>query len=279
MKRYPVTGLLLLLLSSLMGPAIAQTSDETRFFPKEEVKAGELPDKQNLWVFILAGQSNMAGRGLVEPQDTIPNERILTINKSGDLIVAKEPLHFYESTMAGLDCGLSFARELLNDIPDNTSLLVIPTAVGGSSIMQWLNDSTFRGVPLMSNFVEKLAIGKAHGTVKGILWHQGENDALTEEGVNLYQGRLKRLIEKFRQKADDPSLPVIMGELASFADNNKNWQRINTKIRTYHETDQNTAVVETGDLKHNGDKIHFDSEGQRTMGKRFAEAYTGLTEK
>jgi hypothetical protein len=69
-----------------------------------------IPDKENLWVFILAGQSNMAGRGTVEAQDTIPSERIFTINKDGEVKIAKEPLHFYEPSMAGLDCGLSFAK-------------------------------------------------------------------------------------------------------------------------------------------------------------------------
>lgn len=277
MKRKPITIWLLLFLFTLLGSAIAQTNDRTRFFPTEELKPDELPDKQKVWVFMLAGQSNMAGRGRVEPQDTIPNDRILTVNKNGELIIAKEPLHFYEPTMNGLDCGVSFARELLPNIPDNTSILLIPTAVGGSSILQWLNDSTFREVPLMTNFIEKLAIGKAHGTVKGILWHQGENDASTEEGISLYRGRLKRLFGSFRQETGNASLPIMMGELAVFSKNNENWQRINEEIKAYHATDENTAVIETGDLEDKGDTIHFDSEGQRTMGKRFARAYIELT--
>jgi len=31
-----------------------------------------IPAKENVWVFMLAGQSNMAGRDFVEPQDTLP---------------------------------------------------------------------------------------------------------------------------------------------------------------------------------------------------------------
>src|SRR5690606_21827038 len=141
----------------------------------------QLPDKENLWVFILAGQSNMAGRGFVEPQDTIPTERVLTINKKGEIIVAKEPLHFYEPTMTGLDCGLSFGKELVEQLPGSVSILLLPTAVGGSSIQRWLGDSSFRDVPLYANFEEKVHIGKNHGTIKGILWHQGENDAIKQE--------------------------------------------------------------------------------------------------
>ncbi|MEQ8808135.1 MAG: sialate O-acetylesterase, partial [Imperialibacter sp.] len=33
--------------------------------------------KPQTWVFVMAGQSNMAGRGIVEPQDTVTNPRIL----------------------------------------------------------------------------------------------------------------------------------------------------------------------------------------------------------
>jgi len=39
-----------------------------------------VPAKKKVWVFVMAGQSNMAGRGQVEPEDTVANERILAIN-------------------------------------------------------------------------------------------------------------------------------------------------------------------------------------------------------
>jgi hypothetical protein len=57
--------------------------DRTTYFPKQTEIMPQVLNKQNVWMFILAGQSNMAGRGIVEPQDTVPDKRILTINKSG----------------------------------------------------------------------------------------------------------------------------------------------------------------------------------------------------
>ena len=72
------------------------------YFPKRIDVAMPIPEKENVWVFIMAGQSNMAGRGTVEPQDTIPNKRILSINRDGHIIIAKEPLHFYEFERTGL---------------------------------------------------------------------------------------------------------------------------------------------------------------------------------
>jgi hypothetical protein len=237
-----------------------------------EQKEASSPDKENLWVFILAGQSNMAGRGTVEAQDTIPSERIFSINKDGEVIVAIEPLHFYEPSMAGLDCGLSFAKTLLPHIPDSISILLLPTAVGGSSISQWLGDSTHRNVQLLTNFNEKVDLGRELGQVKAILWHQGESDA-NEHDIPHYKNRLSRLFNKFRESVGIEDLPILVGELGTFSKNHENWMKINEQIKLYSLIDSNTRIIPTSDLNHNGDKVHFNSEGQRLLGQRFAKAY------
>lgn len=232
----------------------------------------KLPKPKKVWVFLMAGQSNMAGRGIVEAQDTVADSRIFSINAQGEVVPAKEPLHFYEPNLVGLDCGLSFGKALLPSIPPKVSILILPTAVGGSSISQWLGDSTHRKVKLWSNFLEKVAIGKKYGQIKGILWHQGESDA-NDKNIPLYAERLKVLLQKFRTAVGNPQLPVILGELGSFSQNSQQWKEINAQIWAYVIDDLYAALVTTQDLQHKGDKIHFDSAGQRMMGKRFAEAY------
>src|SRR5262245_6429426 len=97
--------------------------ERTTYFPKQTEMVNEKLDKENVWVFILAGQSNMAGRGTVEPKDTVPDKRILSINKKGELILAKEPLHWYEPERTGLDCGYSFGKTLIRSVPKNVSVL------------------------------------------------------------------------------------------------------------------------------------------------------------
>lgn len=246
--------------------------ERTTYFPKETEMTEPDKNKENVWVFILAGQSNMAGRGLVEPRDTVPDKRILSINRSGELINAKEPLHWYEPERTGLDCGYSFAKNLINGLPANISVLVIPTAIGGSSISQWLNDSLYRGVKLFSNFKEKTEIAKQFGVIKGILWHQGESDA-NEKDIPLYKQRLGLLFSKFRTIVGNSELPVLLGELGSFSDNPANFDLINKQIHDYAAGDKNSRVISTKDLKDKGDRLHFNSTGQRMMGKRFAETY------
>ncbi|MEP7377431.1 MAG: sialate O-acetylesterase [Chitinophagaceae bacterium] len=250
----------------------SQTAERTTYFPKQMEIVSEVKDKENVWVFILAGQSNMAGRGYVEPEDTVPVKRLLTINESGQLIIAKEPLHFYEPTLTGLDCGYSFGTTLIKNIPDSISVLLIPTAVGGSSISQWLGDSVHRNVKLFSNFLEKLEIAKRYGVIKAVLWHQGESDA-NEKDILLYRKRLSELIARFRSSVGNSNLPVLFGELGSFSNDKENWKLINKEIHGYSSTGKNNAVISTADLEHKGDSIHFDSKGQRLMGKRFAEAW------
>src|SRR6187431_1555384 len=87
------------------------TSDRANF-PNSLEFVSTLPRKENFWIFILAGQSNMAGRGLVMPEDTISSSNILSIDSAGQWYYAKEPIHFYEPNLTGLDCSLSFARDL-----------------------------------------------------------------------------------------------------------------------------------------------------------------------
>jgi hypothetical protein len=237
--------------------------------PMQQVK---MPGKKKVWVFIMAGQSNMAGRAFVEPQDTLTSSRIISIDKDCELILAKEPLHFYEPSKNGLDCGLSFGKTLLKSIPDSITLLLLPTAVGGSSIDDWIGDADLFGVKLLSNFREKAGIGMQYGEIRGILWHQGESDANTYD-IKRYKANLTTLFTKFRNITGNDTLPVLIGELGSYSGNDHNWQAINQEIQKYAFLDTNTAVISTTDLEDIGDRLHFNSKSQRVLGQRFAESY------
>lgn len=249
----------------------------TKNFPKQTTNIKKLPTRHNLWIFILAGQSNMAGRGFVDPQDTLPNPRILTITKDKQWVLAKEPLHFYEPKMAGLDCGLSFGKEMIKHIPDSVSIGVIPCAVGGSSIQQWLGDSTHRNVRLMSNFRSKVNFANQYGIVKGILWHQGESDAKPEL-IPRYKGQLEKLISEFRIIAGSDDLPFLTGELGSFRapEYQDKKDSINIIIHKVADGDDNTFVITTDDLQCKNDSVHFNASAQRSIGRRFARMYSGF---
>ncbi len=246
--------------------------DRTKYFSKEVEYPESLPGRENLWVFILAGQSNMAGRGQVEPQDTLPNPRVLTINQQGEIVIAKSPLHFYEPSRTGLDLGHRFGNVMAEHLPDSISLLIVPTAVGGSRIAQWLGDDEFRGVRLLTNFRQKVELANSVGTTKAVLWHQGESDS-NKRDIPMYRQRLTELFTRFREYAGDHQLPVILGELGLHDKNAENRSRINEVIHNYAGDDSRSAVIPTTDLSHVGDSTHFNSEALRTMGERYAEIY------
>jgi hypothetical protein len=241
-------------------------------FPKNALRPESLPAKEKVWIFIMAGQSNMAGRGFVEPKDTIPNPRILTINKDNEIVFAKEPLHFYEPNLTGLDCGLSFANTLLKTVDPSITILMIPAAIGGSSTHQWLGDSLYRGVKLLSNFKDRVEVAKRYGTVQAMLWHQGESDT-DMSLIPGYAERLEKLFLIFRTHIGNSTLPILMGELGAFSDNQKNWDKVNKAIYQYAEKDKNAMVINTRDLLSKEDRIHFTGASQRMMGERFAKTY------
>lgn len=273
MKYFPL--LFLIVLSSLTVPLITsknQARDErTVNFPKQEIQVSHIPAKENVWVYLMAGQSNMAGRGFVEPKDTIIHKRVLTINKNGKLIYAKEPLHFYEPSNTGLDMGISFAKRIASKTSDSISILIIPLAVGGSSIGQWIENKKHRNVELLKNFEDKVEIGKTYGKIKGILWHQGESNANNTPSISKYETNLSLLFSKFRKIVGNQNLPIVVGELGNYSTTKKNWEKLNSKIRSYANTDLNVKIVSASGLTDKGDKLHFDSKSLRILGKRYAE--------
>jgi hypothetical protein len=50
--------------------------------------------------------------------------------------------------------------------------------------------------------------------------------------------------------------------------------QMNDVFRVFAETHKRTAVVSTKDLDHKGDFLHFNTEGQRELGKRYATVFT-----
>ncbi len=233
-----------------------------------------LPAKDNLWVFVMAGQSNMAGRAFVTPKDTLPNPRILTVTQDNQWAVAKEPLHRYKPKLMGLDCGRSFAEEILKNVNDSIHIALLPCAVGGTSIKEWLGDSLRKNVHLYSNLKEKVSFASKHGTIKGILWHQGESDAKDENTAG-YQDDFLKLLQSFREDIGNKSLPIIIGELGKNINDKKNQatrELINQILTEVSRQDNDMGLVLMQDLT-TFDGYHFDRSSVQVMGKRYARAY------
>jgi len=248
------------------------TQPQTNVFPAHLEKPNNLPAKEKFYIFLMAGQSNMAGRGIIEAEDTLSNSLVLTLNKNNEWVYAKKPLHYYEPARTGLDCGLSFAKELSKKYGKQITIGLVPCAIGGSSIEQWLGDSTYRGVTLYSNFLQKAKAASQQGIIKGMLWHQGESNTGTKSHID-YKNKLQNFFTKVRTDLQQPNMPIYLGSLGLYLTNYSFPYRdeINKDIKELSQTENRIYLVKTSDLTHLKDTIHFDSRSQRLMGKRFAK--------
>ncbi|RZL47315.1 MAG: sialate O-acetylesterase [Pedobacter sp.] len=235
-------------------------------------------NKSKFYLFLLVGQSNMAGRGKVEPVDTLPNPKVLTLNSMGQWEVAKDPIHF-DRSYAGVGPGLTFGK-LMAEADTSIYIGLIPCAVGGSSINAWLPavDTAKTG----KNY--KVAILRTRtaiesGTLKGVIWHQGETDCTTKGIVN-YQEKLNKVVNGFRTDLKNPTLTFIAGELPAFQtqqpDKEKKMQfnpyvaQINTTLQNLKSILTNFDYVVATDTNHIGDYLHFNATSARIMGQRYA---------
>ena len=235
--------------------------------PKYREKVEITVPKEKFRLYLLIGQSNMAGRGIVEPQDTVGNPRILRLNRQGDWEIAKDPLHFDKAT-AGVGPGLAFAREMLSE-DDDMVIGLIPCAAGGSSIDMWkagMYWSQTQSYPY-DDALARTKLALKHGTLTGILWHQGEADSSPAK-VAVYKSKLETLVAALRREFNAPSVPFIAGELPDYRTNEELLNQV------FHDAGKDIpyfAVVSAKGFTALPDGIHLDSRSQREFGKRYAE--------
>ena len=237
-------------------------------------EAATLPeDPGKFHIFLLMGQSNMEGGQSVDGEmDTESDPRILKLNKSGFWAVAKDPITNNYSKAVGP--GFQFAKELIAEDPDITVGL-IPLAVGGTPIAFWSK-------PGMQYQTVLYYANRAHqdGTLKGILWHQGESDAGSWVLADSYDRKLMRLIDDLRLDLRDAYLPFLVGGITTDAElikKNQLRKRVWDRQKWVGSTFFRAAYVSSVDIPYiEDDPIHFSSEGQRQMGKRYAREYLRL---
>ena len=133
--------------------------------------AAELPPKEKFHLFLLAGQSNMAGRGAIAPEDKVPHPRVLMLDRNGNWVPAVDPVHF-DKPFAGVGPGRRFAILLAESDPSITVGL-IPAACGGSPLSTWVPGASWKETEShpYDDALARTRKAMESGTLKGILWH------------------------------------------------------------------------------------------------------------
>ncbi len=245
--------------------------------PALEAGTVKLPPKDKFFLVLLAGQSNMAGRGKVMPEDKIPRKNVLMLNKKGEWEPAVSPVHF-DVSWAGVGPGETFGELLAASAPGVTVGL-IPAACGGSSIRHWQPGAYWKQTDShpYDDALARTERALRDGTLKAILWHQGESDCYPGKAEDYYS-RLRTLLMDFRSRFNAPDVPVIIGQLPRFyhAPWNESARRVDAAHRQAAAECQPALFVSSEGMTANPDKIHLDRASQIEFGRRYFEAYMKL---
>lgn len=232
---------------------------------KEVTQNKNLNDK-GYDIYLLIGQSNMAGRGQIESQDKDTLRNVLLFR--GDSLAvwekAANPLNKYstvrkELSMQKLGPGYTFAKTISAFYPERTIGLVV-NARGGTSLREWSPSGQ-----LFKEAVKRIKAATEFGIVRGVLWHQGESNVNYPQ---IYADSLEVLVQSLRKELKNPKLPFIAGQIFPSSDKAKEFNKYLLKIPKLIPY---SAVVLSDSTTALKDNIHFDAVGQRLMGIRYAE--------
>ncbi|XP_030466624.1 probable carbohydrate esterase At4g34215 isoform X2 [Syzygium oleosum] len=236
-------------------------------------------------IFLLAGQSNMAGRGGVVnisptgwvekwdgvvPPECGPNPSILRLAANLTWVEAREPIHadIDLNKTNGIGPGMAFANAVLGRDRSLGSVGLVPCADGGTKISEWE-----RGTVLYDRLMRRARAGTGGGgggrTIRALLWYQGESDAMAESDAALYKGRLEKFFSDVRADLQSPELPIFQVAIAS---------GLGPFTETVREAQlgldlPNVRTVDAKGLPLGRDHVHLTTPAQVRLGQMLADAF------
>ncbi len=225
-------------------------------------------------VFLLLGQSNMAGYSKAEPADKVEDERIQVLGfddcaatgrQTNEWDVAVPPLH--ECWNGALGPGDYFAKTLVDALPEGDTIGLVPCAISGERIETFMKV----GGTKYEWILERARMAQqAGGVIEGMLFHQGESNC----GDPAWPGKVGTLVEDLRADLGASSAPFLAGELpydGNCSNHNPLVNDIPNVITNAHVVSARDLVVDPADTEWN---LHFDHDSQVTLGARFADTMT-----
>ena len=245
----------------------------------------------DLW--ILAGQSNMEGYGLLKDVEQSSGQ-VHSFDLRDQWLIAEEPLSWpldavdpiywsgFKLTTAerlkagaaerknralGAGLALPFAKQIVQRT--GVPIGLIPCAYWGTSLSSW--DPALRdqgGASLYGAMYRRFQA--AGGRIKGVLWFQGEADA-NPHSAPTYSARFRDFITAVRKDFNQPDLPFYFVQLARWVtpEAQKEWTQIREAQRKLAAEMPSTGMAVSVDLPLEG-QIHVDTDGLKRLGKRLA---------
>ncbi len=225
--------------------------------------------------FLLIGQSNMAGRGLIHEVEPIVNKE-LKVLRNGRWRPMYQPVNNDRDT-AGVCLAESFADLYQKD--HGVTVGLIPCADGGTCLDQWCVGSL-----LFDHACYMAELASRTSNIAGVLWHQGESDC-RDERYPYYEEKLTVILEAFRKKLGLHDVPFLLGGLGEYlADCQKhiycrNFPHVNQALQAVAAKQPMTGFVPATGLTPNKDGLHFNAASLREFGVRYYEEFLKLEDK
>lgn len=228
-------------------------------------------------VFVLAGQSNMVGFGVTAD---LPDE-LRAVPSNLRYYLDGQSTTFAEQVSFGPE--VAFAHRMSEAFPDR-EIVLIKHAIGGTSLLAWAPvwDSARAEItanaavgPLYSHLMEYVADAplESDAELGAVLWMQGERDARYPEAGRDYLPNLEVLVSRLRADLQAPDLPFILGLVNPPEDGWPATEIVREAQRQAEARIPRVGLVSTEGVTKGADNLHYDSEGQLELGRRFAQAY------
>ncbi|QGZ17225.1 minor tail protein [Arthrobacter phage Giantsbane] len=262
--------------------------DENGKFPPRVERAivNTIADPNGYDVIILAGQSNMSGRGTGFTAKTDPpHPKIFQLKgktpNKGTIVPATEPLDMVD-TPSGVGPGFQFARWYVSEgLNQGRKVLLVPVAQGGTPITRVATPTWKPSVSgsLYDNLLSQAKIAQdiPGARIIAALWLQGETDGDLNATGPAYQTEFDAIITGLRNHLGLPNLPFILAGMVP--------EYLSTGTRTaidaVHKDTPNRldsvgfATSPTGMNK--GDGNHFDLNGSRVIAKSMFDSFTKVS--
>ncbi len=246
-----------------------------QFAPYLEItENAEQPEEESRDIYLVIGQSNTAGRGLLEAQDNVTLDGVDILNANGNWEAAAGGMNRYSTikkatAYQGVNYSYTFGKTI-NQLTGRR-VGIVCNAQGGTNISQWaVSSSNGFYDEAVARTKQALAAG---GTLKGILWHQGEAN---RNSTSTYLNNLNAIVSALR--AEFGNVPFIAGQLSQDRDDTNN-DNFNRMLEAISNTISNSSYVSSDGLTTNAeglesgsetDETHYDNYSQRVLGRRYA---------
>jgi hypothetical protein len=185
-----------------------------------------------------------------------------------------------QSNMAGLDPAVSFTPTLKKAYPDDDVIVVKSAQGGQPIRRWYRDWKAPAGVkrkanPVPGDLYDQL-MDKVKNAAKGktpdsitFVWMQGEADA--KQGLAaVYEDSLRGLIDQLRKDLKRPDVTVVIGRLSDYKKGDTGWDRVRAAQEKVAAADPLAAWVDTDDLNGPNNALHYTKQGYADLGRRFA---------